>query len=146
MIANKAGSTKATGLEEMTISMLLGEEGHQAEYLDKMITYLAQVEKPDIVHLSNALLLGLAHRLKRDLDVKVVCSLQDENEWTDHMNDQYQRKIWDLMGEKAHEVDMFITASNYYKDKSMKQMNMILLIIGEVLMTITIWVKLIPIR
>ena len=34
--AKMAGSTRAKGLEEMTISMLLGEHGDQAEELEKM--------------------------------------------------------------------------------------------------------------
>ena len=112
--AKKSGSTRASGLEEMTISMLMGEEGHQASELDHLIQFLAGEIKPDVVHLSNALLLGLAHRLKNDLGIKVICSLQDENEWIDLMSDEYQNKVWDLMAEKAVNVDIFVAASNYY--------------------------------
>ncbi len=120
--AKKSGSTRAEGLEEMTISMLQGEKGRQASELDRLIEYLQSEVQPDVVHLSNALLLGLAHRLKNDLGAKVICSLQDENEWIDHMNDDYQKKIWSLMGQKAIDVDLFVTASEYYKNKSQKQL------------------------
>jgi glycosyltransferase involved in cell wall biosynthesis len=119
--AKKAGSTRASGLEEMTISMLLGEKGRQASELDHLINYLYEV-KPDVVHLSNALLLGLAHRLKKDLGARVVCSLQDENEWIDLMIDSYQEKIWNIMAEKAEDVDLFVTASRYYSEKSQNRM------------------------
>jgi glycosyltransferase involved in cell wall biosynthesis len=124
LAAKKAGSTRPTGLEEMTISMLEGEKGHQASDLDHLIQYLRKEVAPDIVHLSNALLLGLAHRLKYDLGAGVVCSLQDENEWVDMMGQDYQRKIWDLMAEKAVDVDFFVAASQYYRDKSQKQMKL----------------------
>ena len=119
----KSGSTRATGLEEMTISMLQGEKGRHATELDHLIKYLQKEINPDIVHLSNSLLLGLAHRLKNDLRTGVICSLQDENEWIDQMNDHYQRKIWNLMAEKAIDVDLFVTASDYYLNKSRKQLN-----------------------
>jgi glycosyltransferase involved in cell wall biosynthesis len=121
LAARKAGSTQATGLEEMTISMLLGEKGHQASELDHLINYLRPI-KPDIVHLSNALLLGLAHRLKKDLGAGVLCSLQDENEWIDLMDESYRHKIWDIMAEKAVDIDLFVTASRYYATISQKQL------------------------
>ncbi len=120
--AKKSGSTRASGLEEMTISMLMGEEGRQASELDHLVKFLEREIEPDVVHLSNALLLGLARRLKNDLGIKVICSLQDENEWIDLMRDEYQKKVWDLMAERAVDVDMFVAASNYYSEKSQDQL------------------------
>ncbi len=122
LAAKKSGSTRPTGLEEMTLSMLLGEKGHQASELDHLIQHLKNEIAPDVVHLSNALLLGLAHRLKNDLGTGVVCSLQDENEWVDLMDEQYQSQIWNLMAEKAVDVDLFVTASQFYSDQSQKQL------------------------
>ncbi len=124
MAAKKAGSTRATGLEEMTLSMLDGENGRQATELSHLIEYLKTEIKPEIVHLSNALLLGLAHRLKNDLGASVVCSLQDENEWIDPMSQDYQKQTWDKMGERAADVDAFIAASQYYADRSIQQLHL----------------------
>jgi glycosyltransferase involved in cell wall biosynthesis len=124
LAAKKSGSTSAAGLEEMTISMLLGEKGRQASELDHLINYLRQIN-PDVVHLSNALLLGLAHRLKKDLGTGVVCSLQDENEWIDLMDESCQEKIWNIMAERAEDVDFFVTASQYYSEKSQKQLGIL---------------------
>ncbi len=120
--AKKSGSTKAEGLEEMTISMLNGEEGRQASELERLIKFLTKEIKPDIVHLSNALLLGLAKRIKTDVGAKIICSLQDENEWIDPMEEKYREKVWDLMAKKAEDVDLFITASEYYSIKSQKML------------------------
>jgi hypothetical protein len=85
LAASMAGSTDAKGLEEMTESMLLGEEGKQKDELERMVDWLAEHCYPDIIHLSNALLLGLAHRIREKMDVPVVCSLQDEDVWVDVM-------------------------------------------------------------
>ncbi|MFC1693559.1 glycosyltransferase family 4 protein [Candidatus Latescibacterota bacterium] len=120
--AKKSGSTRASGLEEMTISMLMGEEGRQASELDHLVKFLEREIEPDVVHLSNALLLGLARRLKNNIGAKIICSLQDENEWIDLMRDEYQKKVWDLMAERAVDVDMFVAASNYYSEKSRDQL------------------------
>ncbi|WP_372936446.1 hypothetical protein, partial [Mariniphaga sediminis] len=71
LAASMAGSTRASGLEDMTISMLLGEQGKQKEELEHMVSWIAEHCKPDIIHLSNALLLGLAKRLKEKIGVPV---------------------------------------------------------------------------
>ncbi len=121
--AKKSGSTDASGLEEMTLSMLHGESGRHAAELDNLVRYLHDKIKPDVVHLSNALLLGLAYRLKHDLGARVVCSLQDENEWIDEMDTKQQPAVWGLMGDKAEFVDSFIATSQYYSKRSQREMS-----------------------
>ena len=64
LAARKAGTTRAAGLGDMTLSMLRGADGNQAKELDRLIKWLAENERPDIVHLSNALLIGLARRIR----------------------------------------------------------------------------------
>jgi glycosyltransferase involved in cell wall biosynthesis len=120
--ASKAGSTRAAGLEDMTISMLMGSEGYQADELQQLINYLKHHEKPDIVHLSNALLLGLAEKLKSELNAKVVCSLQDEDVWVDAMRPAFRDKTWKIMAEKGRSVDAFIAVSDFYKEVMKKKM------------------------
>lgn len=119
--AKKAGSTDASGLDDLTISMLKGETGRQASELDMMIGYLKKEIKPDIIHLSNALLLGLARRMKNDLGAVVVCSLQDENQWVDEMDTKHRETICRLMTEKSADVDGFISTSRFYKEKAEKE-------------------------
>jgi glycosyltransferase involved in cell wall biosynthesis len=116
LASSMAGSTNARGLEEMTESMLLGEEGKQREELEEMIGWIAANCQPDIVHISNALLLGLARQMKEKLNVPVVCSLQDEDVWVDAMDPVFSSHIWKLMHEKAEYVDAFIAVSTYFAD------------------------------
>ena len=111
--AHKAGSTRAEGLEEMTVSMLLGTEGNQGKELDELVDFLRK-EQPDIVHLSNALLLGLARRISEEVHTSVIFSLQDEDVWVDAMRDSYRERIWDLMTEKGKDVDGFIAVSHFF--------------------------------
>ena len=121
--AKMAGSTRATGLEEMTISMLLGEHGGQAGELEVMTRWLEEHYRPDVIHLSNALLLGLAGKLKRRLGVPVLCSLQDEDVWVDVMSDKSREKVWELMSEHSEDVAAFISVSQYFTDMMQQKMN-----------------------
>ncbi len=124
MAASMAGSTRAKGLEDMTISMLLGEEGEQKDELDKMVNWIAEHCKPDIIHISNALLLGLAKKLKEKIGVPVLCSLQDEDVWVDAMHPKFQQKIWDLMHDRAEDVDAMVAVSTYFAEAMKKKMNL----------------------
>jgi glycosyltransferase involved in cell wall biosynthesis len=121
--AKKAGSTRTEGLEEMTISMLNGKDGKQNVELQELIDFLRIHEKPDVVHLSNALLLGLAKEIRNQLKIPVVCSLQDEDVWVDAMNDHYQNITWKIMSERAEDVDAFIAVSDYYASEMKRKMN-----------------------
>ena len=124
MAAGMAGSTNAKGLEDMTVSMLLGEDGKQKEELNHLIDWMEKYCKPDVVHISNALLLGLAHEIKSRLKVPVVCSLQDEDVWVDAMGNGYREKVWQLMNEKSVDVDAFISVSDYFADRMIQQMSL----------------------
>lgn len=123
LAAGLAGSTRAAGLEEMTISMLKGEDGRQEAELKHMVKWIATHCRPDIVHLSNALLLGLARRIKEKLQIPVVCSLQDEDMWIEVMRPEARQQIWALMAEKACNVDAFISVSDYYRQHIQSRMN-----------------------
>ncbi|HSA00505.1 MAG TPA: glycosyltransferase family 4 protein [Candidatus Paceibacterota bacterium] len=112
--AKRAGSTRARGLEDMTISMLRGESGQQASELDTLVQWLEKEGKPDIVHLSNGLLLGLARQLKQRLNCVVVCSLQDEDQWIDAQSPHGAAATWRLMSERALDANGFIAPSRYY--------------------------------
>ena len=114
--AHRAGSTRTEGLEEMTLNMIKGENAFPEKELQRLVDYLTRDGKPDIIHLSNALIIGLALRIKKKLDVKIVWSLQNEDDWIDEMAEPYQSRAWKLISKEASNVDAFLTPSNYYKE------------------------------
>lgn len=124
LASRMAGSTRAKGLEEMTVSMLLGEEGQQKNELMKMVDWIAENCNPDVIHLSNALLLGLAHKLSEKMNVPIVCSLQDEDVWVDVMKPEARDEVWKLMSAKAEYVSAFIAVSEYYAKVMKPKMNL----------------------
>ena len=124
LAARMSGSTRAKGLGELTVSMLMGEHGEQRDELDRMVTWIAEHCQPDVIHLSNALLLGLAGRIKEKLDVPVVCSLQDEDVWVDVMKPAFRDRAWELMREDAANVDLFVAVSDFYGELMKEKMDL----------------------
>jgi hypothetical protein len=66
----RAAKTKAAEVGDMMLSMLRGEAGRQARELDELIAWLKTQPPPDVICLSNALLVGLARKLKSELHAK----------------------------------------------------------------------------
>lgn len=120
--AYKAGHTRADGLGQLTVSMLRGENGNQADELARLIEWLkCDNGKFDIVCLSNALLLGLAAPLRRALGVPIVCWLQDENVWPDKMSQQEASEVWKEIKNKVDDVDLFVSVSASYSELFSRQ-------------------------
>jgi glycosyltransferase involved in cell wall biosynthesis len=116
MAARRAGTTRTEGLEEMTLNMIRGENAFPEKELQRLVEYLSKDGKPDIIHLSNALIIGLARQLKSKMNVKIVCSLLNEDDWIDEMAEPFQSQAWILISKEAPNVDAFLTPSNYYKE------------------------------
>ncbi len=122
LAAAREGTTEASGLGPMTLSMLKGPDGNQAKELHRLIDWLRRHERPDVVHLSNSLLLGLAGELKHELKVPVVCTLQDEETWLDHIDPPFNRLCWEAMSQCAAAVDTFIVVSEWYAREMARRM------------------------
>jgi glycosyltransferase involved in cell wall biosynthesis len=113
LAAGAAGKTRAADLGELTISMLRGEEGHQARELDELVRWL-RLEKPDVVCLSNVLLAGLARRIRAEVRAPVICSLQGEDFFLDGLAEPHRQTAWQVAAERAADVDTFVSPSGYF--------------------------------
>ncbi|MCK5271573.1 MAG: glycosyltransferase family 4 protein, partial [Sedimentisphaerales bacterium] len=107
-----------------TISMLRGEEGYQNKELDRLTTWLAQKERPDVVCLSNVLLAGMARRIRQVLDVPIVCLLEDEDEFLDALPESKRDEAWELLVQRAADIDMFIAVSQYFAQVMQKRLRL----------------------
>lgn len=114
--AKSASSTRTSGLEEMTLSLIDSSSRKHIKELENLVKYLRESAKPDIIHLSNSLIIGLAKQIKDYLDVKIVCSLQNEDDWINEMKEPYQSKAWKMIGKESVNVDAFISPSKYFRD------------------------------
>ncbi|HUW61313.1 MAG TPA: glycosyltransferase family 4 protein [Candidatus Bathyarchaeia archaeon] len=113
----REGSTNAAQLGPMALEMLEGRHGFQKKEFDRLINWLDRHEKPDVIHISNALLIALATELRQAIDAPVVCSLQDEEPWVEAMGLPYSRACWDAIAGHAPHVSRFIATSGWYADR-----------------------------
>lgn len=112
--ARLGASTDPTELGDLTYSILQGEEGFQAKELAKLVDWLRDDFKPDVVHLTNSMFAGFARRLKQDLGVPVVCSLQGEDLFLNHLREPWRDRVRELLAERARDVDAFQVNSAWY--------------------------------
>jgi glycosyltransferase involved in cell wall biosynthesis len=113
LAASLSGAADAGAMGPLTLSVLRGEEGSQALELDQLIRWLGAV-RPDVLYLSNCLLIGVARRARADLGIPVVCALQDEDTWIDAMGPAQRASAWAILRERAADVDGFLPVSEYY--------------------------------
>src|SRR6266446_9624629 len=85
-----AAKTRAEDLGDLTVSMLKGEHGYQAKEVAKLVDWLEAEVRPEIVNLTNVLLSGLVHELKRRLRVPVLCTLQGDDIFLDALPTGYR--------------------------------------------------------
>jgi len=111
--SGQAGRTKAEDLGELTVSMLRGEEGNQARELEDLIRWLRR-KNPQVVCLSNALLAGMARRIRAETRAPVICSLQGEDFFLDGLREPHRSIAWRAAAERAAGVDLFISPSRYF--------------------------------
>jgi glycosyltransferase involved in cell wall biosynthesis len=123
LVARWAASTRPAKLGNMTISMLEGEQGLQARELEQLIAWLRE-EKPDVVCLSNALLVGMARRIRSELQVPVLCSLQGEDGFLDALPQPHRDEAWKTAARRAADVDLFIAPSRYFAQLMQKRLNL----------------------
>ncbi len=112
-----AGTTDARELGELTLAVLQGEEGPQAKELEKLVVWLRDEFRPDLVQITNSMLLGLVHRFKRELGVPVVVAVQGEDLFFDDLPEPFRHRALDEMRRRAGEVDAFIAPSRFYAAK-----------------------------
>ncbi len=116
LAAHLAGTTRSEGLEDLTLNMIKGDTTFRKDEVERLINYLNSEGKPDVIHLSNALILGLARQLKKRMHVKIVCSLLNEDDWINDMSEIYQDRAWKMMADESTYVDAFVTPSRYSKE------------------------------
>jgi glycosyltransferase involved in cell wall biosynthesis len=103
-------------LGDLTISMLQGEHGHQHKEVRKLARWLAREVRPDVINLTNVLLSGMVHEVKRELGVPVLGTLQGDDIFLEALPEPQRSKALTLIRDHCREMDGFIATSRYYAD------------------------------
>jgi glycosyltransferase involved in cell wall biosynthesis len=115
-LSKMSSTTDARDLGALTVSVLNGERGHQKKELEKLVAWLKNSYKPDLVHLNISMFLGMAREIKNELDVPVLCGVQGEDLFLEELIEPYRTQARDIMRERANDADGFIATSRYYAD------------------------------
>lgn len=115
-VSRFAVKTSADQLGDLLVSMLQGEHGHQKKEIEKLTGWLASEVRPDIVNLTNVLLSGAVHEIKRQVGAPVLCTLQGDDVFLEALPEQYRDRCLELIRDHCKEVDGFIATCRYYAD------------------------------
>nr|MBI1231039.1 glycosyltransferase [Cytophagales bacterium] len=126
LAAGKAASTRPQQVGKLTVSMLQGENGNQARELKDLIHFLKSdsIKPPDVLCLSNAMLIGMAHQIQSQLHIPVVCMLQGEDDFLDSLPPQEMEIAWDLIKDKARSIPAFVAPTRYFAQKMSSRLNL----------------------
>ncbi|MCY4404715.1 MAG: glycosyltransferase family 4 protein [Candidatus Poribacteria bacterium] len=113
-LARFSATTDARDLGQLTVSMLSAEQGYQRKELAKLVKWLQEDNKPDIVYLTNSMLIGMAREIKKALDVPVICALQGEDIFLRDLIDPYKTKALTVLSDRAMDADGFVAPCKYY--------------------------------
>jgi glycosyltransferase involved in cell wall biosynthesis len=84
------------------------------------VDWLSGESKPDVVHLSNILLIGVAREIKKALGVPIYCSLQDEDSWLEAMGKSAQKTCREIIADRSRNVAAFVAVSDDYRNRMQK--------------------------
>ncbi|MDE2690608.1 MAG: glycosyltransferase family 4 protein [Acidobacteriota bacterium] len=114
-VTRSASATDAHQLGELALSMVRGEEGRQLAELQGLTKWLAGEFRPDVVHLTNSMLVGMAHRLREALpEALIVCGLQGEDIFLEDLDEPHKSLVVEEMRKRVREVDVLVAPNDYY--------------------------------
>jgi len=111
-----ASSAQPEQLGRLTVSMLRGKEGRQSKELEKLVRWLKEEIRPDLIHLNNLLLAGVARELTRQLDVPVVCTLSGEDIFLEKLPQPYRDQAREILIERCADLAALVAMNGYYAD------------------------------
>lgn len=114
LLSRRAGSVDPKQLGDLTVSMLRGEIGNQRKELEKLVHWLVTEIKPDIVHLSNSMQIGMARMLRERSGPPVVCQLSGEDIFLEKLPPPHYDRAWAILRERAADIDAFVAINRYY--------------------------------
>ena len=120
----RAAQTLPEQVGDLTLSMLRGEAGNQERELRHLLDWLKTQRRADVICLSNALLVGMARRLKAELRAPVVCNLQGEDAFLDALPARVRDLCWQTVSERSREIDCFIAPSRYFADRMTSRLSL----------------------
>lgn len=114
----RAGGTDPALLGDLSVSMLRGSKGNQAQEFDRLTRWIADDIAPDAVVLTNLLIGGGLPQLRERLpNAKLIVMLQGDDIFLDHLPRASRSAAIELCTDLVPYVDHFCVNSRFYGSK-----------------------------
>ncbi|HBJ33512.1 MAG TPA: hypothetical protein DDZ51_01890, partial [Planctomycetaceae bacterium] len=111
----RASSTDASGLGDLTLSMLRGEDGNQKEEVERLVRWLRDDIQPDAILLTNLLIAGSVPTIRRELpNTRLIVILQGDDAFLDYLPKRYRDLAIERMGQLGRMCDWIVVNSRFY--------------------------------
>jgi glycosyltransferase involved in cell wall biosynthesis len=111
--ADRSVSTDPKLLGGLTMSMLEGTDGILRKEVDKLLAWVKSEPPPDVVNITNSMLIGLARPLAGALGAPICCTLQGEALFLQGLVEPYRSGALGLIRRQVGSVDRFIAVSEF---------------------------------
>ena len=116
-VAGRAVQTEPETLGDLTVSVLEGTNGRQAKEIAKLLHWLREQPRPDVIDISNSMLIALARPFKEAFGAPVCCTLQGEDIFLSRLGQAHRERCVELIAEHAQYVDRFVAVSDYCAER-----------------------------
>jgi len=115
-VASRAMSVDPAELGSLSLSMVRGEHGHQKKEVMRLLAWLRDVARPDLICLTNLLVGGSIPVWKRELGIPVLVTLQGDDVFLDELEEPWHGQVLAEMKKLAEAADGFLTFTPSYRD------------------------------
>ena len=113
--SRKSIAVGAKFLGEMTVAVLEGAEGPIGKEFSKLTEWLSTEPAYDVISIPYTLLISLAPAMRKVAPKsKIICVLQGEDLFLDGLPEPYRAQSMALVRKHIHQVDLFVSVSQYY--------------------------------
>jgi len=114
--ARRGSSTRPQHLGRLTVAMLRGEDGPLKNDVQQLVDWLHAEVRPDLVHLSNVMLAGVARPLRQRLGVPVIATLSGEDTFLEKLPSPYYAQARAELRARAADLAGLVAMCRYYAD------------------------------
>jgi len=123
LAGNYGAQTSPAQLGDFVLDILRGETGHTGKELRRLIKFLKDDIKPQIVSLPNLMFIGAAKMLKDALNVPIIAELTGEDIFLDAMSEPHKTQARDLIRDRTKHIAKFVATSHYYAGEMAKYLD-----------------------
>jgi glycosyltransferase involved in cell wall biosynthesis len=115
--AGKIGAqTQPDKLAGLTLTIIEGEDGAAKKELDRLVAFLKDHVKPQVISLPNLMFIGMARTLREALGVPVICEMTGEDIFLDAIKEPDRSHIQEVIRGRVGDVSRFVSTTDYYAE------------------------------